>query len=121
MRFFRTLAEGGQTWAHRVRMVKQVLKIAISFSFLISVIYAGYLFSNVNLLYLQSGYYHVKGMIVSLVADEMQVSKNFWQKVTQEKISSPYKKSPNRPCSQTDCFPCISSSKSREDHYLKNS
>ncbi|NGX62336.1 MAG: hypothetical protein K940chlam9_01833, partial [Chlamydiae bacterium] len=34
MKLFQTLAEGGQTWAHRVRMLKQVLKIALSTSLL---------------------------------------------------------------------------------------
>jgi len=86
MRFFQTLAEGGQTWAHRVRMVRQVLKIALSFSLLVSVIFVGYMFFQVSPLHLQSGYYHTKGFVTSLVKDEMQVSGDYWEKLTYEKV-----------------------------------
>lgn len=94
MRFFQTLAEGGQTWAHRVRMVRQVLKIALSFSLLTSALFAFYLFMQVNPLLFQSGYYHAKGLATSLIKDEVQVSGKYWEKITSEKVLYHTKKVP---------------------------
>ena len=65
MKLLHTLVEGGQTWAHRIRMVKQVLKMALSLSILSMLIYFAYSFSHLDSLILQSGYYHLKADIYS--------------------------------------------------------
>lgn len=88
MKIFQTLAEGGQTWAHRVRMVKQVFKIAITFSFTSIFVYFFITLASLNPLMVKSGYYYLKAEVLeSLAFDKVSVSAKFWKKITQEKSS----------------------------------
>ena len=89
MKLFQPLAEGGQTWAHRVRMVRQVIKIALGLSFLSILIYVFYALSSLEPLLLQSGYYHLKGEVNHYFSlDDISVSAEFWEKVSHEKVNA---------------------------------
>ena len=95
LKVLQTLAEGGQTWAHRVRMVRQVLKMALSFSLLTSACYLGYTIYRLDPLLSQSAYYYVKSEIGSLIAlKEVSVSPNFWEKVAHERVYTKEKRVP---------------------------
>lgn len=85
MRFFHTLAEGGQTWAHRVRMVKQVFKIAFSYSFLIGLAYLVYACSSLDL---QSGYYHLKGVTLQSFKNQVSVSNPYWYTISGQRLDN---------------------------------
>ena len=87
MKLLHTLVEGGQTWAHRIRMVKQVLKMALSLSILSMLIYFAYSFSHLDSLILQSGYYHLKADIYSHFSLKgVPVAPKFWENISHEKV-----------------------------------
>lgn len=86
MKLLHTLAEGGQTWAHRVRMLKQVIKIALSFSILSAFVYIMYSISHVDPVLLQSGYYRFKAEMNScLCSKNISVDSKFWEKISRER------------------------------------
>ena len=87
MKILHTLIEGGQTWAHRVRMIRQVFKVALSFSMLATIAYLIYSSTQLDPLLYQSGYYRLKAEIASYLSlDKVVVSPKFWEKVSHEKI-----------------------------------
>ena len=87
MKFFQTLAEGGQTWAHRVRMVRQVFKIALAFALLSMLSYAVYSFSRLNPLLPQSAYYYLKADMCSYMSlKQTTVNVSFWEKLSHERV-----------------------------------
>jgi hypothetical protein len=80
LRIFQTLAEGGQTWAHRMRMVRQVIKIAYTFSLLIALIYLGYAAYRLDHSLYANAYYYLKAEISHALAfKEVSVSTRLWQ------------------------------------------
>ncbi|WP_068470614.1 type IV conjugative transfer system coupling protein TraD [Candidatus Protochlamydia phocaeensis] len=92
-----TLTEGGQIWAHRVRMFKQVMKIAIIFSCLIWIGLFGYRMSRLpNLIYYAS-YYHLQANYsLSASVDQIEVDHQIWQVIAHEKQSQRLKVSSKR-------------------------
>ncbi len=77
-----SLAEGGQTWAHRVRMLRQVLKIVFFTSLFV---FSLTLFLNVfwgNTDQISSLYYHLKAHLFSIFGKKMSVNPQFWKQVS---------------------------------------
>lgn len=77
-----SLAEGGQTWAHRVRMLRQVLKIVFFTSLLVFLLT---LFLNVfwgNTDQIASLYYHVKAHLFSFFEKKISVNPQIWKQVS---------------------------------------
>lgn len=80
-----TLTEGGQTWAHRIRMLRQVFKLAALFSFVISLLAFIILMFKVHPLLYQSAWYYTKANTIGLAYDTISIDPDFWEKVTQER------------------------------------
>ena len=82
MGFLKTVAAGGQTWAHRMRMIRQVVRIACTASFLSGCGFLGMkLFQEPKESY-ASLWYYGKAAIVQFTSDKVTVSSEFWSHVS---------------------------------------
>src|ERR1700722_13883727 len=88
MSLFGTLAEGGQTWAHRIRMLRQVLKLAMLVSLTLSAIVFISLMLRLHPVLYQSVWYHMKSSTLGLLHDHISVDSGFWETVAYERSSS---------------------------------
>ncbi len=88
MSFFQTLTEGGQTWAHRIRMLRQVFKLAGTFSLVIGVLIFVCLLLDKPLFLYQSSWYYLKANVFWLVSDRVTVDPDFWEAIANERYSS---------------------------------
>jgi len=84
---FKTIAEGGQIWAHRVRMVRQVARIAILASLAIGIVFFAYRMAQVPKVYYQSAWYYGKAQLQGSANDEILVSSEFWSKIERHHYS----------------------------------
>jgi len=81
-----TVSEGGQTWAHRVRMLRQVLKIIGFFSLLVSFLAMSYKMFSEHYDLMLSIWYQVKAEIFSLFGQEkISVSTASWSHIANQK------------------------------------
>lgn len=88
MRILKTITEGGQIWAHRVRMAKQVLKIASLTSLvLIGLFFLGSMLQISSLHYKASAYY-LKAQIFAF-EDSITVNGRVWGEITRHPTSHP--------------------------------
>lgn len=78
----KSIAEGGQTWAHRMRMLRQVFKIAffLSMFILLVTVISFMLWNNTPLLL--ALYYNLKASIISVFDDKVLIDPHLWKKVT---------------------------------------
>ncbi len=78
----KSIAEGGQTWAHRMRMIRQVLKIIVltSLFILLATVVSSMLWNNSSLLI--ALYYNVKASLVSVFDNQILIDPHLWKKVT---------------------------------------
>jgi len=84
MGLLKRLTEGGQVWAHRMRMTRQVIKIALLISFLIS---AGSFIINMARIppvCFQALGYFIKSKTLGRVNEEISVDAEFWKKATRQ-------------------------------------
>lgn len=89
MNFLNEIAAGGQTWAHRVRMMKQVLRIALLTSFFTSfVIFGVNAFKRLNGKELQTILYTGKALVFQPFNKEMGVPSNYLRKISKRNYSS---------------------------------
>lgn len=89
MGLFKTIAEGGQIWAHRVRMLRQVIKIAILSSLTIGVIFCAYKMALTPKVYYQAAWYYGKAHLLGIVDSQISVSCDFWEKIEHHRYSGP--------------------------------
>src|SRR5207248_489247 len=75
-----------QTWAHRVRMVKQVLKTAALISMTLTIAFFSYRCLLLKPLLWESGWCALKIVMCSPCDGKMTVSKQFWERLSREKI-----------------------------------
>lgn len=92
MKLLQTLAEGGQTWAHRMRMVRQVMKIVLIFSLTCGLVFVSFKLLKLDPLIQWGSYYHVKGKIFQPFQQEVEVSSTFWAKVNSSYTSQAVQK-----------------------------
>jgi len=86
MRILKTITEGGQIWAHRVRMAKQVLKIAsLTSLLLIGLFFLGSMLQIPSVHYQASAYY-LKAQILS-GEDSIKVNGPIWRKISHHSTS----------------------------------
>ncbi|HNA62639.1 MAG TPA: type IV secretion system DNA-binding domain-containing protein [Rhabdochlamydiaceae bacterium] len=86
MRILKTITEGGQIWAHRVRMTKQVLKIASLTSLvLIGLFFLGSMLQIPFMLYKASAYY-LKAQIFAF-DDSITINGQVWGEITHHPTS----------------------------------
>lgn len=84
MGIFGTIAEGGQTWTHRMRMLKQVVKIAIGSAILIGVCVFSYRMANLDPIFFRGAWYYTKAKTAGKVLETIEVEKNFWARTAHE-------------------------------------
>ncbi|MEM7175303.1 MAG: hypothetical protein AAF443_05200 [Chlamydiota bacterium] len=82
MEIISKVAEGGQTWAHRVKMVQQVLKSAFIWAFLTGLIAIGYLQYREPKTSYQALYYWSKAKLFSN-KKTIQVDPDIWKALKQ--------------------------------------
>lgn len=81
--------EGGQTWAHRIRMVRQVMKVAAYFSFTFALAIFIASMSRLDSAYYQASYYHLKARAFEVISkSKMNISSGTWEKISRERYFS---------------------------------
>lgn len=81
MTFLDNVTRGGQTWAHRMRMFKQVIRIMILGSIGAGLLFFGLKMSKEPKENFQAVYYHLKATL-PLAPDKMKVDSKFWCSVS---------------------------------------
>jgi type IV conjugative transfer system coupling protein TraD len=84
MGLFAALAEGGQTWAHRVRMVRQVFKIAVLVSSAFGLLHFIYEMQQLDQGYYQTLWYYTKSLLMLPFKGEIDVDSEFWGVVSSQ-------------------------------------
>jgi type IV conjugative transfer system coupling protein TraD len=78
------ITQGGQIWSHRIRMFRQVFKIACLVSCSIGCLVLVFNLAQLDInLYLATWYY-LKGFVLNFFGFKVSVSKEFWAKLTNE-------------------------------------
>lgn len=82
MDFLKTVAAGGQTWAHRVRMLRQVLRIIFGISITLGALFFALRAANIPKTLWQGSYYYFKGQIAGVFNETVSVNSQLWAKVS---------------------------------------
>jgi|LakMenEpi03Aug12_release.lakeMendotaPanAssembly.Ray.scaffolds.fasta_scaffold03135_25 type IV conjugative transfer system coupling protein TraD len=77
----KTLTEGGQIWAHRLRMLRQVVKLTIIFSLLLGFIFFLFKISILPKEYFESVLYFYKASIIELFEKEIEIDPQFLEAI----------------------------------------
>lgn len=86
MSLVKTVTEGGQIWAHRIRMTKQVIRIAFMLSGVVASCYFAFLMSRVPVCRYQSIGYYVKALYVGGLEEKILVDGEFFGKVENKQL-----------------------------------
>lgn len=85
MSIIRTITEGGQTWSHQVRMLKQVIKTALLLSLLLWSALFGYQMYQIDPFYYQAAWYHLQAQFSStLFIDQIAIDSHTWSMIANE-------------------------------------
>lgn len=91
MNILKTITEGGQIWAHRVRMAKQVLKIASTVSLFLMLAFFCYRLTQIPALHYQASVYYLNAKFLNSNQDKVSVNGLFWSKLHRQSVSKrPY-------------------------------
>ncbi len=91
MKIIHSIAAGGQTWAHRMRMLKQVLRIAVLFS-----LFGGVLVTSLKIAKeepkenYQATWYMAKATVLGIFQKKIRVEGIFWEKLGGIRSNQPY-------------------------------
>lgn len=85
MGLFKTIAEGGQIWAHRVRMVRQVIRIAFFVSLASATSFFVFHMASLPKFYYQAGWYYGKVQLQGITEKRITVSSEFWEKAASQR------------------------------------
>jgi len=77
-----TITAGGQTWTHRVRMLRQVIKVSMIMALTASLISWGILISRLPYSYFVSSFYYVKAEIAKYFLKSIEVNRELWAQLT---------------------------------------
>jgi len=88
MSLFKTIAEGGQIWAHRIRMFRQVIRIAILLSLTIGGASFVYRMTKFPKLYYQAIWYYGKSALLANQNELVPVSSEFWRQIEPQHFST---------------------------------
>ncbi len=78
MGLFKTIAEGGQIWAHRVRMLRQVCRVAIIVSLVLGTVFLAIQMLRIPSVYYKAAFYYGKAHFLGGIEKEVAVSSEFW-------------------------------------------
>ncbi len=84
MGIFAVIAEGGQTWTHRMRMLKQVVKFTLGTSFMIGLAVFCLLMGSLDKVNFQGTWYYIKAKTAGSVLEKLEVDKKYWAKTSHE-------------------------------------
>lgn len=87
MSLLKTVTEGGQIWAHRVRMTKQVLRVAFFASNLVALAYFSYLMSQVPFFYYNVAWYYAKAHFANNLEEKILVDGSFLGQLENKRYS----------------------------------
>lgn len=85
MGLFKAIAEGGQIWAHRVRMLRQVIKIVSLISTICAIGIFILLLVQTPKVYYQSLWYYGKAQTFKKSQTHIAVDSEFWAKISKQK------------------------------------
>lgn len=87
MSIFGILIEGGQTWAHRMRMLRQVIRFACTLSLTVSlVVFVSLMLTIPSFLY-QATWYHLKARTIGQILPQIEINLDFWEQLASERKS----------------------------------
>lgn len=89
MGLLKTMTEGGQIWAHRVRLAKQVLKIASTLSLFFALVLFVYQLSQIPKLHYQATSYYLQSTFFNSSPNSIKVDAVFWGQLTKQSTSQP--------------------------------
>lgn len=87
MGILKTITEGGQIWAHRVRMAKQVLKIASSVSLILALIFFAVKFMQIPAHHYQASFHYIHAKYLSSPSNNLTISGKLWGQITRQSTS----------------------------------
>lgn len=90
MEIFSILSKGGQTWAHRIRMLRQVFKIIGAVCLAVSLFIFVSLMFNLHFFFYESAYYYIKANTIGVFTPEIAVNSSFWEAVSNQHSYSDY-------------------------------
>lgn len=90
------LLAGGQTWVHRVRMLRYVVKIATITSLVYSLIILSILLITQPFVTYQSLWYYVKANTLGVVFSHVDVDSKYWEYISNESYGSKTLQIPSR-------------------------
>ncbi len=85
MALLHSLAEGGQTWAHRIRMLRQVLKISAGMALSVSFSVLGVALWRMDSILHKASWYYLKALLLSPFLDRISVASSFWAAVANQR------------------------------------
>lgn len=85
MGIIHTITEGGQIWAHRIRMLRQVCKLATTISFIAGVIVFVSLMLRLNFIIYEAVWYYLKSYTLGFLFPQIEVDSYFWATVAKER------------------------------------
>lgn len=80
-----TFLAGGQTWAHRIRMLRHVIKLTTLTSFFCGFLVFLFLLSTQPFVLYQSLWYYTKANIIKAGSSQIEVSSEYWESVSNVK------------------------------------
>ncbi len=88
MKLSHAFVEGGQTWAHRSRMMRQVFKMVLTISLSLGLAFFIYLLLNIEPVLAKSTLYHLKAKICLALGNKTTIDTSFWSQISHESHSS---------------------------------
>ena len=86
MGILKTITEGGQIWAHRVRMIKQVLKIASYVSLVISALFFVFHIFKLPFNFYQASWHYLNAKFLTPQGELITIERKLWGFLTRQKI-----------------------------------
>lgn len=77
-----SLAEGGQTWAHRVRMLRQVIRIIFMVFLFVFVSTLLFVIFSKHFQLIIALYYHLKAAFFSTFQDKVEINPHLWKQIS---------------------------------------
>ncbi len=97
MGIFKALTEGGQTLAHRFRMLRQVIRFSFFFSTCISILFTLACLLTLPLFDYQTAYYRYKAHLCDALDIPMQISRTYYSTLSHQSLASSQKTIPVTP------------------------
>ena len=89
MSILHNISEGGQTWAHKVRMLRQVIRLAVFSSLSLSItVFLFWIWHLPNILHI-SFWYYIKASLLGEFFDHLTVDSSLWATISNQHHHAP--------------------------------